>query len=138
MKDNSKVVEIDQFKDEDVIKGLEVCSTNPDTCGRDCPYYALTPGCICKLTGDALDLINRQKAEIEKLNVELKAMRGAATSYRLELGEAIARIATRKSEAIKEFANNVKRELAAFVVNVPEMRQVVDNTVKEMTEEVQK
>ena len=67
MKDNSKGVEIDQFKDEDIINGLEVCSTNPDTCGRDCPYCALTSGCIRKLTGDALDLINRQKAEIESL-----------------------------------------------------------------------
>mgnify|MGYP004534280679 CR=1 FL=1 len=67
MKDNFKEVEIDQFKDEDVIKGLEVCSASPDTCGRNCPYYALTPGCICKLTGYAYDLINRQKAEIESL-----------------------------------------------------------------------
>lgn len=57
----------DNFKDEDVIKGLEVCSASPDTCGRNCPYYALTPGCICKLTGYAYDLINRQKAEIESL-----------------------------------------------------------------------
>lgn len=45
---------------------------------------------------------------------------------------------TEKSKAIKEFADKVKRELAAFVANVPEMRQVVDNTVQEMTEEVQK
>lgn len=68
MKDNFKGVEIDQFKDEDVIKGLYVCSTNPDTCGRNCPYSVLTSGCVCKLTGDAYDLINRQKAEIERLD----------------------------------------------------------------------
>ena len=33
---------------------------------------------------ETLDLIKRQKAEIERLNVELKAMRGSANSYKLE------------------------------------------------------
>ena len=31
------------------------------------------------------DLINRQKAEIEKLNIELKAMRGSANFYKAEV-----------------------------------------------------
>lgn len=70
MKDNFKEVEIDQFKDEDVIKGLEVCSASDWTCSTGCPYSALTHGCICKLTGDAYDLTNRQKAEIETLKTQ--------------------------------------------------------------------
>lgn len=35
--------------------------------------------------GDVLDLINRYKAENEKLNIEIKAMRGAANSYKAEV-----------------------------------------------------
>ena len=34
---------------------------------------------------DVIECINRQAAEIERMNVELKSMRGAANSYRLEL-----------------------------------------------------
>lgn len=45
---------------------------------------------------NALDLINRQKEEIERLNIELQSMRSAANSYKMHYE-------TVKSEAIKEF-----------------------------------
>ena len=37
-----------------------------------------------------------------------------------------------KAEAIKEFAERLKWELAHVVTNVTDMREVVDNLVKEM------
>ena len=52
------------------------------------------------LAKDALALISRQNAEIERLTTELDAMRGAANSYKMHYEKA-------KSEAIKEFADKV-------------------------------
>ena len=51
--------------DNEIIKALERCSTNYN-CG-DCPYYFDAENCPDPLMNDALDLINRQKAEIERL-----------------------------------------------------------------------
>ena len=111
------------------------------------------------------EIINRQKAEIEKLNIELKAMRGSANSYKAEverlqserqvikdncdkaivlLGEvkeSFAKDLSRaKSEAIKEFAKSLKTEYADFDELHEEIRYdnlilSIDNLVKEMTEE---
>ena len=124
MKDNFKGVEIDQFKDEDVIKGLEVCSASPYTC-RGCPYYESgAPACLCKLTGGAYDLINRQKAEIERLQeyykmyfdqkieindkqIEIDYMQD---KYSL-LEENIKKL---NSEAIKRFAERLKTRLTTL------------------------
>ena len=100
--------------DEQIIKAVEVCRT-PDTC-RGCPYHELyTARCVCELMKDVFDLINRQKAKIER-----------------EINQI-------KSEAIKEFAEQLKgyaigengsKEKAYFFVEV----QDIDNLVKEMTE----
>ena len=63
--------------DEQIIKALECCATDDvEDCSK-CPYenMAYTPGyggCADWCREDAIDLINRQKAEIEKLKVELK------------------------------------------------------------------
>ena len=70
-------------------------------------------------------LIDYQKAEIERLNIELQSMRNAANSYKMHYE-------TAKSEAIKEFAKRLK-------CGVPQETGVircadVDNLVKEMTE----
>lgn len=52
--------------DKEIIEALECCNTHRCV---DCPY-----GCDCldHLTGNALDLINRQRAEIERLKAEIK------------------------------------------------------------------
>lgn len=41
-------------------------------------------------------------------------------------------IETVKAEAIKEFAERVKKEIACFVPNVDDVREVIDNTAEEM------
>lgn len=59
--------------DEQIIKALECCST--DTCfSNGCPLEDESDGadigkCTSKLSKLALDLINRQKAEIERLKL---------------------------------------------------------------------
>ena len=64
--------------DEQSIEALEWCAYLDDCV--NCPYYKKD----CNCATIALDIIYRQKAEIERLNGELQAMRGAANSYRLE------------------------------------------------------
>lgn len=89
--------------DNEIIKALECC---PDGCGLTCGFCPLSgvPGCSEQLYTEALDLINRQKTEIdiliskketlkdevatlraenEKLTVELVGMRGACESYKM-------------------------------------------------------
>lgn len=51
-----------------------------------------------------LALIKRQKSEIEKLDVELKAMRGAANSYKAE----VERLTTSNSTRLREFVDRFK------------------------------
>lgn len=57
--------------DEQIIKALEWHSNNETHCSA-CPYeeHSITHYCIDMVIEDALDLINRQKAEIERLTKE--------------------------------------------------------------------
>ena len=90
--------------DEQIIKAVDVCKTG--TC-RGCPYHVLgTAGCISILMKDVFGLINRQKAQIERLKKEL-------TEYKLRLKMSECTVDETKSEAIKEFAE----ELEYFVLN---------------------
>lgn len=62
------------------------------------------------------NLINRQQAEIDRLNIDLKAMRGAANSWKAEVQRICKKefdnieidIEAVKSEAIREFAEKLK------------------------------
>ena len=62
------------------------------------------------------NLIKRQQAEIDRLNIDLKAMRGAANSWKAEVQRICKRefdnieidIETVKSEAVREFAEKLK------------------------------
>ena len=64
-----------KFTDEEVIKALECCTTSADC--EECPYYA-HPVCNVARSKDALDLINRQRAEIEGLKGVIAAYEDAA------------------------------------------------------------
>ena len=103
--------------------------------------------------GDVADLINRQKAEVSELQhrnseleIELKSMRGAANSYKAEverlkdtLNATIAGqetfqryIATAKAEAVKEFAERLKKQsiLCAGCVPWYDIQETIDNLVE--------
>ena len=53
-----------KLTDSEIVKALECCKSDGIIC-FECPYKK-TNGCMEKLSADALDLINRQKAYIEK------------------------------------------------------------------------
>ena len=86
-----------------IIKALECCTPNDICCCEDCVYYPEkynTAGCISELMANALDLINRQQAEIERLSDLLKRNKRHTDRIRLITAETAKKI---KSEAIKEF-----------------------------------
>lgn len=89
--------------DNEIIKALENCKgylTNECTICQNVEKY---PRCNEFLNEIALGLINRQKEEIDRLNIELQSMRSAANSYKMHYE-------TAKSEAIKEFCGKVERK----------------------------
>lgn len=121
--------------DNEIIKALECCNGyDCETCRalKYCDY--MHPGALARAS---LDLINRQKAEIERLQKENERWKngfmGACMLENCKLKDEW------KSEAIKEFAKQLKgytigengsKEKAYFFVEV----QDIDNLVEEMTE----
>ena len=108
--------------DEEIIKALECCWKTKGC--LDCPYIE-TDGCIIESVRDTLKLINRQKAEIEKLqevnadlneslrlaaeankdlNAEIEDLREIVFTDRTEA------IKNLKAEAIKEFELRLKEK----------------------------
>ena len=110
--------------DEQIIKALECCLCS-DKLGRHdcCECDLFEEDCIVYLRNATIDLINRQKAEIEIW----KDIARRQTSY-VELA---------KVEAIKEFAERLKSTKKYSVErheNIVPIA-VIDWIVKEMTEE---
>ena len=135
--------------DNEIIKALECCFTrgfDESTC-YECPFYTATAKCTEDLRDSALDLINRQAAENERLKAENKSIRYCyeqAKSYNDTLAESCEKNCkhfnmTTRAEALKEFAERVKKH--SFVDNLSlEGKETVyvddiDKLVKEMTEE---
>lgn len=112
-----------KMTDEQIIKAVNVCGSTPYTC-KGCPYRKLgESGCIYKMLKDVYNLINRQAAEI----IRLKGF--VVTNNIME----IVRIKKQaKSNAIKEFAKRLKKDLGFghFI-----RAEDIDNLVTEMTEE---
>ena len=119
------------MEDRDIIKALECCRNGLCT---DCPRLN-TPSAIlrCKeeLMCDALDLINRQKAEIEALKL-------INSTYNAEVSEV-------RKIAFQEFAERLKKReqpviarfkfLGGKYVANGVMCADIDNLVKEMVGE---
>lgn len=111
-----------KFTDDEIVKVLEMCNYNADC--DNCPCV----GECWNVNKYAIDLINRQKAEIESLK-EAYAIYEETTGLKLA-----------RAETIKEFAKRLKAKLhldgvvmgcnCAFVEDVQ-----IDNLVKEMTGE---
>lgn len=113
--------------DNEIIKALELCIEGGDGSCTICPY-ANTPNCYVESGKDILDLINRQKAEIERLTAHIQEG--------IDLAKQIPEmVATAQAEAIKEFAEALNEKLYSFpTVYNSAFRKMVDNLVKEMTE----
>lgn len=125
--------------DNDIVKALECCTNEPMLNCRNCPYEDSCNMGRSDMQKDALDLINRQKAEILELQGNLKFVRGtverllessnkqqaeiaklkamvdAAEEYLQPLpfkNAFDAEIAKTRAEAIIEFAKKLENKLA--------------------------
>lgn len=96
--------------DNEIIKAVECCTGNTKCC--ECPMFR-TPNCMNKAFGYALDLINRQKAEIERLKCEMGKLLPKDCSYAMQMEVSNKLESQIKSEAIKEVAE----EFEYFVLN---------------------
>ena len=127
--------------DEQIIKALEYCSTDirENTCPK-CAFYK-KHRCSTLMLNAVSDLINRQKAEIKKLekeNEKQKAMLEAIDNEMMPLPfetDFDKAIKTAKSEAIKEFAERLSEKSEPdedYRLWVP--LTAIDSLVKQMTE----
>lgn len=118
-----------KFTDEEVIRALECLAGDDGPC-RGC-IYQKTPFPTCReLVGrQALDLINRQKAENAQLQEENQRMKKYYFTH--DYHEC-------HNEAIKELAERVKENLDDFFRTdedaTLDTADMIDTLVKEMTE----
>ena len=68
------------MNDNEIIKALECCQTEYARSCKNCPYKKhqtaciSTTSCSSRMRKDLLDLIKHQKAEIERLQSEIKTL----------------------------------------------------------------
>ena len=138
-----------KLTDSEIVKVLECCVTY-EFC-TECPLVDNCPSDY-SLLKSALDLINRQKAEIERLNKQLeefKFLESRVNSIKntpkdtfsgalISIAEGVARY-----EAVKEFAERLKEYVESYdvttgyrvtIVQAVE-EETIDNLVKEMVGE---
>lgn len=134
----------EKFTDEEIIKALECCK---NCCCKQCdeePDFQ-----------EAINLINRQKAEIEKLNIQLQGLWNMASLYKAESerwegynenlltantvlsNEVLESKAKAEVEAYEEFAEKVKEEWFCNGYDSPDVDfdDFIANLLKEMVGE---
>ena len=122
--------------DNEIIKALECCGCDNYQCDN-CPYAYKT----CTVYKDSLDLINRQKVEIERLTAMLEAAEDYL--YPLPFKNAFDdELAKAKSEAIKEFAERLKnafpegnRDNKCPAIYIDDYCYIIDECAEEMVGE---
>ena len=133
--------------DNDIKKALELCATLDSGNCKKCPCREICKENDGTLTKSILDLINRQKAKIEALQMDNKQLQSdvkglwecekeKVESAKQKVICACKMLKTAKSEAIKEFADRLKEKLQWDVEfdNKLVFESDIDNLVKEMTE----
>jgi hypothetical protein len=115
-----------KFTDEQIIKGL-TCYTKDELCVTHCELFEMTTEpCYKALAEAAIDLINRQRAEIDDL-------KKAYLKYEETSG-----LKQAKAEAIKEFAERLLDKYDVWTesdaTEYQYVAELVGDLVKEMTE----
>ena len=121
--------------DEQIIKALDCCHSELGNMCSICPLFDPdTDYCEDELHKNTLNLINRQAAEIEQWKEEANRWQDAFCKVNEDMS-------TIKSEAIKEFAEKLKRTSIGLEIGDDKKLKMtvvstaaIDNLVKEMTE----
>lgn len=130
-----------KFTDDDIIKALECCTDESGLC-VGCPFWEgedlCRPYSLLRL---AVDIIHRQKAEIEKRGRDRYQI---LPDGRLELLPRTD-INAIKAEAIKEFANCLLKKVfpydgldidkRKYAINAGAVEKAIKDLVEEMTED---
>ena len=121
--------------DNEIIKALEGCgrkhNEENDTYCEECQFKSYL-SCVAFLCDRTIDLINRKDAEIKRLTNSLSTFKSCYESLTDMYENA-------KSEAIKEFAEQLKEncytysDICGYQSTVVDVNQI-DILVKEMTE----
>ena len=126
---------------EQIIKALECCISSDD-----CTFCPLRDedSCPCVLKENALALITSQEQRIRDLEVELKAMRGAAYAYKMNIVELTEQrdgceltIHECESEIKRLSEENKKIGIENFDL-VCELSRIKEDTVRKMQERLKK
>ncbi len=129
-----------KFTDEQIIKAMQCVIGNGVSCS-ECEYQKVLPFPSCRrmCAEQALDLINRKNAEIERLQNRNKFLE---IEYKNQGNLFWARVQTSNLEAIKDFAERLKRTSIGLEIGDDKKLKMtvvstvaIDNLVKEMTEE---
>lgn len=101
-------------KDE-IKKALECCSIPSINFCKDCPYnnngeFSCCDGEMCK---DALNLITEQEQEIDRLKDDYAKLQEQFAQYQIASDK---EIIAQKKQAVKEFAEKIKREPENFLI----------------------
>ena len=119
--------------DNDIIKALQCCA-DCFGCPADCPLFEDDRACLLALNKPTLDLINRQKAEIERLTDEKENLRCVIEDLSNNTEYA-------KAEAVKDFAEMLKEFYTDEDITddmhcpIGVIKANIDNLVKEMVGE---
>ena len=125
--------------DNEIIKALEHCSSG-GYC-KDCPAPPKKTNhesCWDALMKKSVEIINRQKAEIDRLNhVRAELSKGIDIWIDIAKRET-GYVELARAEAIKEFAEKLKDRVSCIPQHhftLAEVQYYIDNLAKEMTEE---
>ena len=114
--------------DNEIIKALEFCASHEDKmCCKCCSVEEKCELDGCYLDKKALDLITRQKAEVERLQIRNKVLTEITKNYDWKFANA-------KSEAIKEFAERLKQMPSVTNCEYEWLHLDIDSLAKELTE----
>ena len=119
--------------DAEIKKALECCKSSLQICRADCPLLSETE-CSRALRENVLDLINRQKAEIERLKAKKRL-------YLERWGESLDWVKQERAESIKDFAERLKDRWTIaspepYSTDAAEVLASINILAKEMTEEI--
>ena len=108
------------MEDKEIVKALECCKNDGIIC-FECPYKKAN-GCMEKLSADALDLINRQDEEINRLQADSKRLK----KVQMQLDDAMKMYHVIQAEALKEFVYDLMQ-----IPNVSVYKYEIKNLLKE-------
>lgn len=121
--------------DEQIIKALDCCHSELGNMCSICPLFDPDNDyCEDELHKNTLALINSQKARIKELEEKTSYLEESIDYSRKEYNSLLQKLQQAKSEAIKEFAEKLKKRFylsaGRCVVDVYH----IDSLVREMTE----